>query len=138
MKTEKLEPKHLAPYLPYGLKMKADEGTMIYEAKGINISEQFWILIKDRNGFDCQISNIKPILRPLSDLTKEIEHNGEKFVPINKLSPTQSETRDNIELWLDGTIDYGSQEYFVMELLFAWHFNVFNLPEDLYIKNQPL
>lgn len=30
-------------------------------------------------------SNFKPILRPLSDLTKEIEYNGEKFVTILKL-----------------------------------------------------
>jgi hypothetical protein len=28
------------------------------------------------------IEKIKPILRPLSDLTKEIEVNGEKFIPI--------------------------------------------------------
>ncbi len=27
----------------------------------------------------------KPILRPLSDLTREIEHNGKKFVPIVEL-----------------------------------------------------
>ena len=28
---------------------------------------------------------LKPILRPLSDLTKEIEHNGEKFIPALEL-----------------------------------------------------
>ena len=28
---------------------------------------------------------IKPILHPLSDLTKEIEHKGEKFYPIDKI-----------------------------------------------------
>lgn len=32
-----------------------------------------------------EIDNIKLILRPLSDLTREIEHNWEKFVPIVKL-----------------------------------------------------
>jgi len=31
------------------------------------------------------IVNCKPILHSLSDLTKEIEHNGEKFVPYKRL-----------------------------------------------------
>ena len=30
--------------------------------------------------------NIKPILHPLTDLTKEIEHKGERFVPIVELA----------------------------------------------------
>jgi hypothetical protein len=32
------------------------------------------------------LNDYKPILHPLSDLTKEIEHNGEKFVPIVELA----------------------------------------------------
>ena len=34
---------------------------------------------------DVYLSEVKPILRQLSYLTKEIEHNGEKFVPIIEL-----------------------------------------------------
>jgi len=34
---------------------------------------------------DVFLEEVKPILRPLSDLTKEIEVNGEKFVPIERL-----------------------------------------------------
>ena len=33
-----------------------------------------------------QCRQIKPVLHPLSDLTKEIEHKGEKFIPIIKLA----------------------------------------------------
>lgn len=33
-----------------------------------------------------EFTNVKPILRPLSSLTKEIEHKGEKFVPIIELA----------------------------------------------------
>lgn len=33
-----------------------------------------------------QIETVIPILHPLSDLTKPIEHNGEKFVPIVELA----------------------------------------------------
>lgn len=35
--------------------------------------------------FYVDIDKFKPILHPLSDFTKEIEHKGEKFVPIDKL-----------------------------------------------------
>lgn len=33
-----------------------------------------------------ELDRIKPYLRPLSDLTKEIEHNGEKFIPLLAMS----------------------------------------------------
>ena len=32
-----------------------------------------------------EFTNVKPILHPLSSLTKEIEHKGDKFVPIERL-----------------------------------------------------
>ena len=37
-----------------------------------------------------------PICRPLSDLTKEIEHNGEKFVPIVELAKMRSSIVENV------------------------------------------
>lgn len=39
-----------------------------------------------KNGTPFEIDNIKPVLHPLSDLIKEIEHKGEKFIPIIKLA----------------------------------------------------
>ena len=41
----------------------------------------------DHGNVDCEINDCMPILRPL-DLTKEIEHGGEKFVPIVELAKT--------------------------------------------------
>ena len=35
--------------------------------------------------FYVDIDKVKPILHPLSDLTKEIVHKGERFVPLRKL-----------------------------------------------------
>lgn len=66
----KLELKHLAAYLPYELKMYYE--TLL----GV---KRHWIL---RCGTisEAIVYQNKPILRPLSDLTKEIEVNGEKFV----------------------------------------------------------
>jgi len=42
----------------------------------------------------CLIEDFIPILRPLSDLTKEIEHKGDKFVPIVKLMQIAYESQD--------------------------------------------
>ena len=73
----KLELKHLAPYLPYNLKCidfyKGYKKNIHFELTPIEL-------------YQLDYDTVKPILRPLSDLTKEIEHNGEKFVPLDKLT----------------------------------------------------
>jgi len=80
----KLELKHLSPYLPYELKIRCGE-----------ISHPI-LTCSDTNEFEIAIKEVfinsayKPILRPLSDLTKEIEINGEKFVPIVELAKKNS------------------------------------------------
>ena len=169
---EKLELKHLAPYLPYGL-------NGIHGDKRIDFnSANIWVFTL----------NAKPIFRPLSDLTKEIEHNGEKFVPmevIGKLIDNRcchlytDDTDENLfdvygwdqrtscscpfpdcdcgkydrtfilkydseniyfysDTYFDGDPDceagteiYSSYNY--IQKLFEWHFNVFNLPEHLWV-----
>lgn len=74
---KKLELKHLAPYLPYGLKSYVEyDGRKLI--KDINLNNVMCIV-------DGEVLS-KPILRPLSDLTKKIEVNGERFVPIISLS----------------------------------------------------
>lgn len=84
---EKLELKHLSPYLPYGVKVSLIdqygdlEPDLILEIE--SLGQDYADLSKGFN--TMSIHGIKPILRPLSDLTKEIEHNGEKFVPIQEL-----------------------------------------------------
>lgn len=71
---EKLELQHLAPYLPYELRMK-------YDNNFLSPSER----LLDIENYNFLTGLAKPILRPLSDLTKEISHDGEKFVPIIEL-----------------------------------------------------
>ena len=66
--------KHLAPYLPYGLKMKY-ESKSHESIKDLTCSSIEYMIATEHHG------KFKPILRPLTDLTKEIEHNGEKFMP---------------------------------------------------------
>lgn len=90
----KLELKHIVGYLPYGLKVIhtdfEPEGSFTQEAEIETISTEC-ICFKSKWSasdyyFDDPDSEIKPILRPLSNLTKEIEVNGEKFVPIVELA----------------------------------------------------
>ena len=83
---KKLELKDIAGYLSYGLKCLDIENIaeVIYEfstnsADGINFV----------NAGKYTISQLKPILRPMSDLTKEIEVNGDKFVPIERMKYLQ-------------------------------------------------
>lgn len=90
----KLELKHISPYLPYGLKGNLENlefyDTVINKelyrvetgkTEASNISDVYVIV----GSTEAEVQDFKPILRPLSDLTKEIEHNGEKFVPLIKL-----------------------------------------------------
>lgn len=67
----KLELKHLAPYLPYGLKIQGQTHGEIAEMSSVNEGN---VNIKGRGfqyGWWADIFDIKPILRPLSDLTKD-------------------------------------------------------------------
>lgn len=85
MKT--LELKDIAAYLPYGLKVCHDK-----HIGPDTLFEMWFHPIKADERIVCgvnsilELSEIKPILRPMSDLTKEIIHRGEKFVPMVKLA----------------------------------------------------
>lgn len=95
MKLEKI-----APYLPYGLKGKVTltmirpwiekivtiKGIRYYRTHQPEPNELWQVMEADGSLDSLQGEYIKPILRPLSDLTKEIEHNGETFVPIIELA----------------------------------------------------
>lgn len=69
--------KEIVGFLPYQLKvfLPADELT-------IDLKEFFFD--KEYYTHERDLRFIKPIVRPLSDLTKEITHNGETFVPLVK------------------------------------------------------
>ena len=125
----KLELKHLAPYLPYELKVKDIRLTEGNQYRTLLP----WLLPNDPKR---AIEIFIPVFRPLSDLIKEIEHNGEKFVPINKLiNDSESNYFD------DGGLLYGAVKnpewgqkwmiefapYGVMQKLFEWHFDAFDL-----------
>lgn len=82
----KLELKHIAPYLPYGLKVTFEGDDCIHEVVGLSIASKGVELISTFGDYGrADIEDCKLILRPLSDLDKEIEHNGERFIPIMRI-----------------------------------------------------
>ena len=87
----KLEIKHLAPYLPYGVQMMS--GYYLVGLCGSDVElynkgndTRMMLLSEKPNGkidWEAHANMDKPILRPLSDLTKNIKHNNEEFFPYN-------------------------------------------------------
>ena len=137
----KLEIKHLSAYLPYGLKVKwgADTANLVGLVRdAVILNGEFWM-----SSQKTSIDNIKPILRPLSDLTKEIEVNGEKFVPSKEFEKLYL----NDCKWGNNSIGFGiigksgfmtnlcfmNNEIIgecplaIYELLIKWHFDIFGL-----------
>lgn len=122
---DKLTLEHLSPYLPYGLRMQTYSSKIGYLSQ-ISYNNGFGVQSYKVDSTNFQINGVsftagaKPILRPLSDLTKEIEHNGKKFVPYLKLG------------WGNGTqviptIISGNINVIEHYKLLSWHFDVFGL-----------
>lgn len=125
----KLELKHLAPYLPYGLKIMYTQRNEKHDLYFHNITA----ICTEQN-------HLKPILRPLSDLTNEIEIEGKIFVPKCELDCICRDLEFysfNFKYFTVGNQDknYGQEYdlidiYNVMQKLFEWHFDVFGLIEN--------
>ena len=66
-----------------------------------------------------------PIIHPLSDLTKEIEHNGERFVPMNLIY----EDLDDDDIF-KYTHDLKCLPFHHAVKLLKWHFNLMDESEE--------
>ena len=84
---------------------------------------------------DCEINDCMPILRPL-DLTKEIEHGGEKFVPIDVIKSIRGIIDAPYHFVSDfkTAIKNKSISFDIIEMLVIWHFDI----SDLISKNQAI
>ncbi len=122
----KLELKHIAPYLPYGLEYHQIEINEIDELEYINSNG-----LVGRNSTYCgeedhtiicsRIDEIKPILRPLSDLTKEIEIGDIKINPL-------------IEIAKNYDIVVNEEDAFLEDNKIVWH----EILEDPNDRDQPI
>lgn len=127
----KLQLKHIAPYLPYGLEFVCIcPKSMEYEisqVSNIHIGNEIIEVGATEFEFsDLGGEEIKPILRPLSDLTKEIEHNDRKFIPIKMFA--RSSQRDVGEIVFQ-IKSLEILDHYIFQYLIEWHFDVFGLIE---------
>ena len=113
----KLELKCLAAYLPYGLKGAEYNGAYLYELQSVSFEKFSWkpVYVKGAGFRLPERIDCKPILRPLSDLTKEelIEQgfwHHIDFLTHEKQNPIEA-------------------PYFMVEYLLSKHFDVFGLIE---------
>jgi len=153
---ENLKLEHLAPYLPYGLKfiMTSDytdefcfedwdgkeedykNGAIwqyageidndLYIPLSISEGEIGRVFRKESTWISINNKGIKPILRPLSDLTKEIEVNGELLIPTSYLLES---TGFEIIDYKDSIDDISELPYNIISKLCEWHFDIFSLLE---------
>ena len=131
----KLELKHLAGYLPYGLKVFRENKSVPSDAFVIKGATKENVFLSENGLVVVDIDRIKPILRPLSGLTKEIEVNGEKFVPIERLRKEYSgfyfESNPELLIKSKNTNLYVSLNWTneFQQKLYEWHFDIYGLIE---------
>ena len=91
----KLEQRDVTGYLPYDLKMYAGkiEGTeLIYPVLGLRNGGRILTYVNGEDEANGEIFmnikqyNLRPILRPESDMYRTITHNGEEIIPIVELA----------------------------------------------------
>ena len=130
-----IELKHLAPYLPYGLKAM-DNKDEIFEMTGFsaehgNSFKMIELMNVNESKYFGNFVGIRPILRPMSDLKKEITHKGKKLTPIYWLE----EFYDTLDLHeqavrlIKEPMWVNQCDYMLIIHLIEWYFDVFGLIE---------
>jgi len=112
----------MAMSLPYGLSVISDCDLDNNDLQEICIYKSYHY--KDEFENKNQLSDYQlPILRPLSDLSEEIEHKGEKIKCWKKIN--------NNEKSLDNYHKYSINQlpFWAIQLLVEWHFDICGLIE---------
>lgn len=115
----------LAMSLPYGLHCEISNKKVCYKLANYTASD-YTLEFNDKSVI-CT-----PILHPLSDLTKEIEHKGEKFVPIEKIQEIRGIVTVNQYFINDfkQSIRDKSISFDLVLILCKWHFNLMDDGEE--------
>lgn len=139
---------HLAPYLKHKIEVAYEEGAALLAGLNIEGEEtaELTVVKLDENERDIYykeevtLDEIKPLLRPLSQLTQEVTHNGETFCPAIKILESNG---FNIEVYSDKELSdwkdtilyefknlFSATMYSNAQLAISWHFDVYNLIEN--------
>lgn len=119
---KKLELKHLAPYLPYGLKC-LDHQLVQCELVTLHKSSVCEVeYIMNVGSYEFEIDEIKPILRPLSDMT---DINSERMGDLNIDLMDQMQISDFASKYISlEQLSYGN-----VKTLLMLHIDIFGLIE---------
>lgn len=141
MKTKEELIKIYSAYLPYGLSVFFEENNAFYPLVINNPS------VSMKGGFNInEVINeeMKPLLWDMDMLTKEIEHKGERFIPIEFLMKMRSVDINNfccenrkqkaVDALLNDLKITNRIAIDMFNKLLEWHLNVFGLDESEYIK----
>lgn len=140
MKTIKIE--EIRNYLGTDLMCYVENSMQEKELKLISCFLNNWevetvLAFQSGNDYGFSDAEYKPIVRPLSQLTQEIEHNGEKFVPIieiikEKYSYSKLIEITEFKLGLKNSCKFRVQRN--GELLEKWYIYVVDL-KDFRVRN---
>ncbi|MVW92441.1 hypothetical protein FCL53_10740 [Elizabethkingia meningoseptica] len=135
IKMDKLKLNDIAPYLPHKMSVQILNhrndytGIEFSEVNGYYFIGESLHITYNGGNTGKSISEFKPIIRPMSDLTKEITHNGETFVPsdilFGGLRPIEAKERHIQDLIKHPML----MPYCYVQKFFEWHFDVFGLIE---------
>ena len=108
----KLELKHLAPYLPYGLGCVSNlyKGDLKYVITGVFLKNSIWFINLNNSTSGFNIKTIRPVLRPMSDIIYE-------DISIREINDLETEKGFFVK-----PLSFSSSQY-----LFKRHFDVFSL-----------
>lgn len=124
-------------YLPYGLKVWNNKDQYPYELLALE-KDNMTLESGDMSFYWC-----KPILRPLSDLTKEITVNGETFVPKDRLREISGAFEPDEEFKNPFSLHFIDKKIIgfsalcmhvdqlqLFQKLYEWHFDIHSLIES--------
>lgn len=133
--------KHIAPYIPYGVEGLFTLSSVANIPKHKD-EERIKLMTEDNIAFFR--SFCKLILRPLSDLDKDITHNGKTFNPVKELVELTKSSNALIAFYglntvgladyLEDVANYGNinpkyLSYPLAQKLMEWHFDIHGLIE---------
>lgn len=127
-KPTQLTIEHLAAHMPYDVGAKWNKyPRKRFKLQGVLYGKP-WLIDSSSCTEKAQIHDIKLVLRPLSQLTVPITHNGKTFEPMERL---KSEMPYSIEIMLSSVSEINPNDtpYGIVTRCLSWHFDVFGLIE---------
>lgn len=103
----KLELKHIAPYLPYGLKVTFESDEYKHFLAGLNIYDRGCMLVSPFNDSgDAKISDCKPLLLPLSAIAEQLPDGSVPIVELAKIAYPKDSKFELTNGYVDLGLDY--------------------------------